>query len=134
MRVFYDTNVLLSSLLWKGEVYRVHRALVGRGHTPVTSERVLREVLEVIARKFATLDAKEIEAVIRENWELVPESGNAPSIRLRDPDDEGVLADAESAQVDLLLSGDRDFLDARKEIRTVVVLSARDFDQWYLSG
>ena len=133
MRVFYDTNVLLSSILWTGEVYRTHLALVERGHTPVTSERVIREALDVVARKFAMLDARKIEAAIRENWEIVPESGNAPSTKLRDPDDEGVLADAESAGVELLLSGDRDLLDARKEITTLVVLSARDFQHWYLS-
>jgi len=134
MRVFYDTNVLLSALLWRGEVYRVHRALVERGYTPVTSERVVREALEVIARKFAMLDASSIESAVREDWEVVPESRTAPSTKLRDPDDEGGLADAESANVELLLSGDRDLLDARKEIGTVAVLSAREFHQWYLAG
>lgn len=128
MRVFYDANIVLSTILWRGEVYRTHRALVEQGYVPITSERVVREVLNVIARKFLAFDPSEIEPEIRQEWEIVPESRKTPSVTLRDPDDEGVLADAESAHADLLLSSDRDFLDVRETITTIVVLNIQDFN------
>lgn len=38
----------------------------------------------------------------------------------------------ETANVDLLLSGDKDSLDVRKTITTVLILSIRDFERFYL--
>lgn len=132
MRVFYDTNVLLSTLLWRGEVYRTHRDLIERGLVPVASERVVGEALAVVRRKFPSLDAGEIERAIRAVWEVVPSTDGRSSEAVRDPDDEAVLADAEAAGVVALLTGDRDLLDVAERVTTLRVVSVRELRERYL--
>lgn len=134
MRVFYDTNVLLSILLWPGEVNRMHAALIERGVVPVTSERVVDEALAVLERKFQSVDRAATEAAIREGWEVVPRSSQAASRTLRDPADELVLADAEAAGVAVLLTGDRDLLDEAGNVKTLEVLSVRELHERYRSA
>ncbi len=43
--------------------------------------------------------------------EWVPDAQGAPLVAVRDPDDEYLLALARSADVDVLVSGDRDLTD-----------------------
>jgi putative PIN family toxin of toxin-antitoxin system len=134
MRVFYDTNVLLSILLWPGEAHRMHATLIERGIVPVTSERVVEEALAVLERKFKTVDRTAVEASIREVWEVAPKSSQTPSHTLRDPADDFVLADAEAAGVAVLLTGDRDLLDEAGNMKTLEVLSVRELHERYLGA
>ena len=110
MRVFFDTNVLVSAFLARGLCADLLR-LVLTEHTLVTSEVVLTELREVLSRK-GRLPAQQIDAIesfLREQ-PVAPRPTQTLELGLVDADDEWVLASAVLAQADLFVTGDQDVL------------------------
>ena len=126
MRVFLDTNVLVSAFATRGLCADVMR-LVLTEHVLVTSEVVLREVRKTLRVKLRlpveTVVA--IEEFLREN-EVVPRPRAPSDVKVRDPDDRWVLASAVPARADVLVTGDRDLLTlgSRAPLR---IADPRDF-------
>lgn len=57
MRVFFDTNVWLSAVVFPGLCAELLLALDGAGHRLLTSDWVRHETHEVLRRKFARVDS-----------------------------------------------------------------------------
>lgn len=130
MRIFYDTNVILSATLFRGRVADLHVAILQAGHEPITSSRVVAELIEVLKRKVAPTSPERAAAIIRRvlvEWACLPATEGPPSVSVRDPDDEGVLADAESMEADYLITGDKDLLSVSDQVKTLRVLSPAEF-------
>ena len=111
MRVFLDTNVLVSALTTRGLSADVF-ALILAEHELITGEvnlvelrRVLRQRMRVPARQ-----VQETERFLRQHT-IIPRPARAFETELRDPDDKWVLASAVAGGADVLVSGDRDLLD-----------------------
>lgn len=126
MRVFLDTNVLISAVATRGicaDIVRVvlaeHRLILGE---TVVAEmrRVLRDKLRVPERS-----AGEFEELLRREGTLV---GDAPPVEgeLRDPSDAAVLAEALAGEAEVLVTGDRDLLELSWS-PPLVVVSPRGF-------
>lgn len=114
MRVFFDTNVLVSAFLARGLCADLLR-LVLTEHTLVTSEVVLSELRDVLSRK-SCLPAQQIEAIeifLREH-PVAPSPVQTLELSLVDGDDEWVLASAVLAQADLFVTGDQGVLVCSK--------------------
>ena len=114
MRVFFDTNVLVSAFLARGLCADLLR-LVLTEHTLVTSEVVLAELRDVLSRK-GRLPAKQIESIetfLREH-PVAPSPVQILELDLVDGDDEWVLASALLAQADLFVTGDQGVLACSK--------------------
>ena len=110
MRVFFDTNVLVSAFLARGLCADLLR-LVLTEHTLVTSEVVLAELREVLSRK-GRLPAQQVDAIetfLREQ-PVAPSPAQTLELGLVDADDEWVLASAVLAQADLFVTGDQGVL------------------------
>ena len=97
MRVFFDTNVLVSAFLTRGLCADLLR-LVLTEHTLVTSEVVLAELRDVLNRKgrLPTQQVEAIETFLREQ-PVAPRPTQTLELRLVDADlfvtgDQGVLA------------------------------------------
>lgn len=110
MRVLYDTNVLVSAILFGGLPRRLlQRALRGEVDL-VSGPTLLDEFEDVLVERFgfersaARLTRTEIEAVS----ELVLPS-TVPRLS-RDPDDDVVLATAAAGEVAVIVTGDKDLL------------------------
>lgn len=106
MRVFFDTNVLVSAFLARGLCADLLR-LVLIEHTLVTSEVLLAELRNVLSRK-GRLPAQQIqaiEAVLREH-PVAPSSAQTLEFGLVDADDESVVASAVRVQADHFVTGD----------------------------
>jgi putative PIN family toxin of toxin-antitoxin system len=124
MNILVDTNVLLSAALRDRlpEQVVLHVATSDEHRWIVTVE-ILQEYLEVLKRpKF------ELPDHVLRNWsELIalrtvevpssPQVVNLP----RDPKDAKFLAAAITSDADLLLTGDRDLLEAKLTLRTRVI-------------
>ena len=110
MRVFLDTNVLVSALATRGLCSDLLRVVIAN-HSLIAGETVLRELRRVLDEKFGVPRAR-IDAVddfLRETAVIVAEA--APiAIELVDPDDVPVLGEAVAGKADVLVSGDRDLL------------------------
>ena len=111
MRVFLDTNVLVSAFATRGLCADVFRHIVAE-HSLVTGEVVLKELRRVLRTRIR-LPVKTVDAIedLLRKYEVVPKPEKAADVVVRDPDDRWVLASALSAGVDVLVTGDRDLLD-----------------------
>ena len=121
MRVFLDTNVLVSAFATRGLCADVMRDVLAE-HTLVTGDVVLRELRRALRTKLkvppGTVEA--IEGFLREH-EVVPKPRAPHELQVRDPDDRWVLASAVDGHADVLVTGDRDLLDLGKKAPLLVV-------------
>ena len=110
MRVFLDTNVLVSAFLARGLCADLFR-LVLIEHTLVTSEVVLTELQDVLSRK-DRLPAPQIAAIqaFLRDQPVGPRPAQTLQLGLVDPDDEWVVASAVLVEADLFVTGDQGVL------------------------
>jgi uncharacterized protein len=127
VRVFLDTNVLVSGLATRGLCTDVVRLAIEH-HELVTAEVVLDELVRVLTRKLKmrqdTVDG--YVALLRE-YDIEPRPESLPLIGVRDRADLPVLAAALSAGADVLVTGDKDLLVLAPEISTIRILDPRTF-------
>jgi len=127
MRVFLDTNVLVSGFATRGLSADVVRLLMAE-HELLTGEVVLEETRRVLTEKFGVPDQKaaEIERLLRRGHvEPVPDSD--PPVEVRDPDDGPVLATAIAAEAEVLVTGDNDLLDVADRVEGLRIITPRAF-------
>ena len=127
MRVFLDTNVLVSAHATRGLCQDVLRLILAE-HTLLTAEVVLTEVERVLTKKFRVpVEAVQdvIDSLREEHVELRPQSiGN---LVVRDPDDAWVLASAIAAGAQVLVTGDPDLLVLAGTIPELEIINPRGF-------
>ena len=127
MRVFLDTNVLVSGFATRGLSADVVRLLLAE-HELLTGEVVLEETRRVLTEKFGVPEERtaEIERLLRRHHvEPVPDS--EPPVEVRDPDDAVVLASAISAEAEILITGDSDLLDIADRVDPLRIMKPRTF-------
>ena len=116
MRVFLDTNVLVSAFTARGICADLLR-LVLLEHTLVCSEVVLKELQRVLGQKLKIPPATigKIIGFLREESEIVnPASpGRWP---ISDPVDQWIVSSALEAKADILVTGDHDLLDVAADL------------------
>lgn len=110
MRVFLDTNVLVSAFATRGLCADLMRFLLAE-HEMLTGEVNLAELRRILIERFKVPKAQAdlIENLLRDQT-VVPKPSALPPIKVRDPDDAWVLASAVSGAADLLVTGDQDLL------------------------
>ena len=111
MKVFPDTNVLVSAVTTRGicadvlrEVFSVHELFI--------SEHIVNEVRTVLRKKFGIhqeLIDNFIE-ILSQDTTMVS-SGYLPEISLQDKDDLPVLGAAINSGAEILVTGDKELLD-----------------------
>ncbi len=111
MRVFLDTNVLVSAFASRGLCADVVRHILAE-HELLTGEvnivelrRVLRDRIKVPLPVIAT-----IEQLLRDQV-IVPKPAEPHPLPIRDADDKWVLASAVAGDADVLVTGDADLLE-----------------------
>jgi len=111
VRVFLDTNVLVSAFATRGVCVDVLRVVLAE-HTQVTGEVVLEELGRVLRKRIGLPPqaVKEIDEFLREH-EVTPKPAARATLPKRDPADQWVVASAIQGRADVLVTGDRDLLD-----------------------
>jgi predicted nucleic acid-binding protein len=102
-------------------------------HELVIGEIVLEEVERVLAKKLRV--PREIVAgdiALLRDCHVQPTARAPKGSPIRDLDDARVLATALAAGADLLVTGDRHFLDARDRIQGIPVTDPRGFWEMHL--
>lgn len=127
MRVFLDTNVLVSGFATRGLSADVVR-MVMADHELLTGEVVISEMSRILREKFnvSEQDVRDIEQLLR-RFHVEPRPERMPQIEVRDPDDAWVLASALAAGAEALVTGDKDLLEIADRVRQIVITSPRGF-------
>ena len=128
MRILIDTNVLFSALLQPSS--RPARALVhaAEHHRVVLCKRNVSELREILLHKAARYLPAAEELLDTMAYELIPEVEHTTQ-HIRDVKDQPILNAAIVSDVDVILTGDKDFLSLaidRPACMTVADFLARE--------
>jgi len=124
VRVFLDTNVLVSALATRGLCAELYERLLME-HEVVIGEPVVAEVLDVMRRKFKASDdlLAKVETELR-LLEIVPAQPVAPKLPIQDREDPWIIACALAGKTDCFITGDAELLGLGK-VKKLPIFSPR---------
>ena len=130
LKVVLDTNVLVSALLFKGELSKLLFPLKQKNFILLFSEETLNEFIKVLHYPKISLTKEEIEYLLQ--FEILPYS-KIVEVTFKfdkeicsDKDDQKFLELAVSAKADYIITGDKDLLNL-KEFNKIKTLSPKEF-------
>ena len=128
MRVFLDTNVLISAFITRGLCADIFRIILAEHHL-VLSEYILSEFEEVMRRKI-DLPIENIKSILKylRSFEIISDHTPSEAIEIRDKNDIFVLASALNGKCDILISGDKDLLEVKGRYK-IKIVNPRQFLQ-----
>ena len=109
MRVLADTNILFSSLLYPNSVPAAALRKITSGHDLVLCDVNITELLDIVRRK-APNNLSDAETFLEELPHDLIAAGDKTDKQIRDPKDQPILNSAIQNQVDIIVTGDKDFL------------------------
>ena len=126
MRVFLDTNVLVSAFASRGICADLLRHILVE-HDLITGEAVLTELKRTLLKRINVPPkvVAEIEHLLRDH-QVVAKPRRHLDLGLRDADDEWIIASAVAGEADALVTGDRDILETTVQL-PIRVYSPRQF-------
>lgn len=126
MRIMLDTNIIISIVIFNSEKLKQLLTKICDNYSLVLSSYIIKEVEDVTKRKFPN-KVEDIEKFLYKlpyEMEYVPSKIDMKMIpNIRDVKDMPVLYSAIVSDVDILITGDKDFEDVeieRPEIMTVI--------------
>jgi len=125
-KVVLDTYILVSALLFHGELSGIIDLWKKGAISPMVSRETFTEFKAVLEYPKFSLERQEINMIIEEAvlpyFEITEITDRTETI-CRDPDDDKFIACALSASAELLVTGDKDFLDSKK-YKSVRIINA----------
>ncbi len=114
MRILVDTNVLFSALLFPKSKPAQALLYIADNQEMVLCDRNIAEIREILKRKAPKL-LPDAEVLLAEmSYELIPAIDHAEKL-IRDAKDQPILNAAIVSDVDIILTGDKDFLSLDME-------------------
>ena len=125
MRVLIDTNVLISAALSaNGVPYQAYVKAASYPNHGLICEQNVDEMKRIFNKKFpkrlAALDKFLSIALLTLELVPIPTDENTSESQVRDADDRPILRAAIAAKADVLLTGDKDFLESGLENPTIM--------------
>lgn len=111
MKILLDTNVIISSIIFGGRSRKLLTYLLNSEHELYVSEYIDAEFKEKLLQKWPTKADLAYQLFHQMNIHFV-KSTDIPCGELRDIKDIPVLSDARFHHIDVILTGDKDFLEA----------------------
>jgi putative PIN family toxin of toxin-antitoxin system len=126
-RVVLDTNILVSALLFKGDLSRIVDLWEKGSIIPVVSRETFEEFKNVLSYDKFSLTEDEIKIIIEDEvlpfFEIVDITHEIKGV-CRDPDDDKFLSCAVSASADFIVSGDKDLCDLARYKSVKIIMPA----------
>ena len=124
MKVFLDSNVLISAGVFRSKAILNFLDFVENKHEIILSESVIRECLGVVKTKMPLYEERFCEFLNLLDYEQVDVDTHGLDVRIRDTEDKHVVLSALQSGADVLVTGDKDFFDYDYDIE---VLTPADF-------
>lgn len=127
-----DTNVLISALLFPGSKVDSLMNCIFTKHQLVLSSYVVEELKNVVKRKFPNKEQVINKLLMAMSYEFVYTPSNLEEglFDIRDIKDYPVLYTAIIEDVDVLITGDKDFKDI--DIEKPEIMTPAEFVKYYL--
>ena len=109
MRVLVDTNIIISALLFPDSVPAKALIKAEAEHDLILCEQNIIELRDVLRRKRPELLPAADELLLNLVYELIP-AVNAEGGKMRDAGDQPILNAAIMFNIDIIVTGDKDFL------------------------
>lgn len=114
MRILVDTNILFSALVYPHSRPAQTLLYISDNHEIVLCDRNIIELRDILKRK-APQYLPDVEVLLAEmSYELIPAVDHAEKL-IRDAKDQPILNAAIVSDVDIILTGDKDFLSLDME-------------------
>ena len=126
MRVFLDTNVIVSALATRGLCEDVLREVLAT-HYLVVSRPLLTELERVLNKKLhlpGRLISEIVEFLKRE--EPIYDVGSLPKVKIKDRSDLRILSSSLKGEADIFVTGDKELV-ALRQVEGLQILSPRSF-------
>ena len=126
MRVFLDTNVLVSAVATRGLCADVFREVL-TSHELIVSDALLKEVKKVLQQKFTVPPSliSEFLNLLKQDTIFIKPSGS-PEVTIKDKSDLIIIASALTGSADLLVTGDKELLNLGN-VENLEIVSPRVF-------
>lgn len=126
MKIIFDTNVIISSLIAKGVSYEVVKYAKKR-HNVFISDFIIEEVKDKLKNKFnySEQDIKKILSFLNTYFQYVGEVRETEGI-CRDEEDDNILFAALKIKADVIITGDNDLL-VLKRYKSTDIIKPSDF-------
>ena len=117
MRVMIDANVIYSALILPKSLVGERVRHIKENHTLVLCEYIIKEVVDsfIEDRPDDLLEFLPLLEVLADEMFVLKKDKGTKSPNIRDVDDMPVLINAIEADVDILVTGDKDFDDVKIE-------------------
>ena len=130
MRVLIDTNVLISAALnADGVPYQAYVKAASYPNHGMICEQNVDEMKRIFNKKFpkrlAALDKFLSIALLTLELVPIPTDENMSESQIRDADDRPILRAAIEAKADVLLTGDKDFLES--DLKNPMIITPAEF-------
>ena len=129
MRIFFDANILISALVYNGNELNAIFKSLEEGHILLISEHVEEEILRVMLDKFPEHSKLFHEFIGLAGFEIVQKEKYLHKIDdfdvVRDKHDRHILACANSAKCEIIVTGDKDLLVLEK-FKNIRIIKAKD--------
>ena len=126
IRVVLDTNIIISSVFWKGNPHEVVRRGLLREYKLVTSAEILDEAVNKLRHKFRFPEEgiQELVDILLACCHVVEPTSKFDVVR--DKSDNKIIECAFDSKADYIVTGDPDLLDL-KEFRGIRIVTAKEF-------
>ncbi len=126
MRIFLDTNVLVSAVATRGLCADVFREVL-TSHELIVSDPLLKEVKKALQQKLKvplSLISEFLNLLTQDT--IVAKPCQLPKVAIKDKSDLIILASALNGNAELLVTGDRELL-ALERVESLEIVSPRAF-------
>lgn len=110
MKILIDTNILISAVLFPHSKPAQTLLQVFAFHDMILCEQNIYEFFEVIKRKAPHMLPAAKQFLTELSFEFVPNAEHKSNEYIRDTKDQPILDTAISAKVDIIITGNKDFL------------------------
>ena len=126
IRVLPDTNILISSVFWRGNPYEVVRRGILGEYQLVISAEILDEVVDKLRNKFKFPEEsiQELIDILMTYCHIIEPTSKFDIVR--DKNDNKIVECAFDGKADYIVTGDPDLLEL-KEFKGIKIVKAKEF-------
>ena len=126
MRIFFDTNVIISAFITHGHASELFNYCLAN-HRNYTSDFVIAELEKNLPKfDYSKEEIKIVTGFLNINFSIISSYNKLEDRICRNEDDDNILAAACKSEVDCIITGDKDLLVLKKH-NDISILSPRDF-------